>query len=126
VALARVQGQGLASRLGPEHWTALEQEAAAAGLDLVRYHSAARVRGRCVAPDEGPRLGGLPTGGTAQLMAADVGRIGGGAGGLVTVNIDNGVGAGAAAVLIAARAGAAGSRRSRPARARRGPAARAR
>jgi hypothetical protein len=40
--------------------------------------------------------------------------------GLVVVNIDNGVGAGAAAVLIASRAGEAGSRRSRPARARRG------
>jgi len=45
--------------------------------------------------------------------------------GLVVVNIDNGVGAGAAAVLIASRAGEAGSRRSRPARSRRaspGPA----
>ena len=40
--------------------------------------------------------------------------------GLVVVNIDNGVGAGAAAVLIAGRA-AAGSRRPRSARARPGP-----
>src|SRR4029077_18539601 len=42
--------------------------------------------------------------------------------GLLVVNIDNGVGAGAAAVLIAGRAGAAGSRQRRPARARRGSA----
>jgi hypothetical protein len=46
--------------------------------------------------------------------------------GLLVVNVDNGIGAGAAAVLIAARAGAAGARRSRPARARRGSAGPAR
>jgi NCAIR mutase (PurE)-related protein len=46
--------------------------------------------------------------------------------GLLVVNVDNGVGAGAAAVLIAARAGSAGSRRSQPGRARRGSAGPAR
>jgi pyridinium-3,5-biscarboxylic acid mononucleotide synthase len=203
VALAAELGQGLVSRLGPEHWRALEAQAAAAGLDVVRYHSAASVRRPGFSPEARPGRVGLLTAGTSDLRAADEARMvveacglearleadlgvaglhrllgplaelhawrpdvlvvaagmdgvlpgvvaglvdvpviglpvsvgygAGGAGeaalltmlqscstGLVVVNIDNGVGAGAAAVLIAGRAGEAGSRRSRPARARRG------
>ena len=212
VALAREQGQGLASRLGPEHWRALERQAAEAGLEVVRYHAAARVRRPGFAPERRTGRVALLTAGTSDLPAADEARmvveacglearveadlgvaglhrllgplaellawrpdvlvvaagmdgvlpgvvaglvdlpviglpvgVGYGAGGggeaalltmlqscstgLVVVNVDNGVGAGAAAVLIAARAGAAGAagtRRSRPARARRGSAGPAR
>src|SRR5438552_1721281 len=43
VRLAREQGQGLASRLGPEHWATLEREVAAGGLELRRHAAAARV-----------------------------------------------------------------------------------
>jgi NCAIR mutase (PurE)-related protein len=205
VALARDQGQGLASRLTAEHWTVLEQ--AAGGLELHRYRMAVRVRrpGHRVA-DAGGRVAIL-TAGTSDLdvaeealmvveacghqarLVADVGVAGlhrligplaellawdadvlvvaagmdgvlpgvvaglvdrpviglpvangygaGGEGqaalltmlqscstGLSVVNIGNGVGAGAAAVLIAGRAAAA--RRGRPAPANRRSAARGR
>src|SRR5438874_9728132 len=40
LTLAREQGQGLASRLTDEHWTALEQ--AATGLEVAHYSDAAR------------------------------------------------------------------------------------
>jgi NCAIR mutase (PurE)-related protein len=203
VALAREQGQGLASRLGPEHQAEVERQAAAAGFELVRYHDGVRVLRPGFAPE--PRGGrvALLTAGTSDLPAADEARmvveacglearleadvgvaglhrllgplaellawepdvvvvaagmdgvlpgvvaglvdlpviglpvsVGYGMGGrgeaalltmlqscstgLLVVNIDNGVGAGASAVLIASRAAAAGTRRSRPARARRG------
>jgi len=205
VALAGELGQGLVSRLGPDHWRALDAQAAEAGLEVRRYHSAAAVLRPGFAPERRPGRVGLLTAGTSDLPAADEARMvveacglearleadlgvaglhrllgplaelhawgpdvlvvaagmdgvlpgvvaglvdvpviglpvsvgygAGGAGeaalltmlqscstGLVVVNIDNGVGAGAAAVLIAARAGAASPRRSRPARARRGSA----
>jgi NCAIR mutase (PurE)-related protein len=209
VALATELGQGLASRLGPEHWSALERQTAEAGLELRRHHSAAAVRRPGFAPEPRPGRVALLTAGTSDLPAADEARmvveacglearleadlgvaglhrllgpltellawrpdamivaagmdgvlpgvvaglvdvpviglpvsVGYGMGGrgeaalltmlqscstgLVVVNVDNGVGAGAAAVLIASRAGADGPRRSRPARARRGSAGPAR
>src|SRR5205823_10434454 len=43
VSLAREQGQGLVSRLGPDHRAALEGQARAAGYEVLRYHAAARV-----------------------------------------------------------------------------------
>src|SRR5205807_9169977 len=43
VTLAQEQGQGLASRLGPDHLAALEGEAEGAGLQLLRYHAGVRV-----------------------------------------------------------------------------------
>ena len=205
VSLARERGQGLVSRLGADHWTALEARALTAGCEVVRYGAAARVvRPGFVAPRRAGRVAIL-TAGTSDLDAAeeahmmieacglearveaDLGVAGlhrllgplaealawdpdafivaagmdgvlpgvvaalvdrpviglpvsigygrGGAGeaalgtmlqscstGLVVVNIDNGVGAGAAAVLIASRAAgrAAGSPRPRPARAKPG------
>ncbi len=205
VALARELGQGLASRLGPDHWRALDDRAGAAGLEVRRYHAAARVLRPGFAPEARPGRVALLTAGTSDLDAADEARmvieacglearlqadlgvaglhrlmgplaellawgpevlvvaagmdgvlpgvvaglvdlpviglpvsVGYGVGGrgeaalltmlqscstgLVVVNVDNGVGAGAAAVLIAGRAGAAGTRRSRPGRARRGSA----
>jgi pyridinium-3,5-biscarboxylic acid mononucleotide synthase len=190
VRLASAQGQGLISRLGEDHWRALEAAAGEAGFEIRRYHASARVLAPAyTAPDGGGRVAML-TAGTSDVrvadearmvveacghearLRADVGVAGlhrllgplaelvawdpdvvvvaagmdgvlpgvvaglvpqpvigvpvstgygrGGAGeaalltmlqscatGLVTVNIDNGVGAGAAAVLIAARAGAA-------------------
>jgi NCAIR mutase (PurE)-related protein len=209
VALAREQGQGLASRLGPEHWAALESAAAETGLEVRRYQAAARALRRGFEPEPRPGRVAVLTAGTSDLavaqearmvveacglqarVEADLGVAGlhrllgplaellawrpdalvvaagmdgvlpgvvaglvdlpvigvpvstgygaGGSGeaalltmlqscstGLVTVNIDNGVGAGAAAVLIAARAGdrerPPSGRRPRPAPGSRGSA----
>jgi pyridinium-3,5-biscarboxylic acid mononucleotide synthase len=202
-ALAREQGQGLASRLEPAHWTALE--AAAGAFELVRYSNAVRALRRGWQPAvQGGRVA-LITAGSSDAAVADEARMlveacghearlecdvgvaglhrllaplaelvawkadvmivcagmdgvlpgvvaglvdvpvigvpvstGYGAGGrgeaalltmlqscstgLVLVNIDNGVGAGAAAVLIASRAAAA--RRAAPGRPSRPRAAR--
>jgi hypothetical protein len=206
VSLAQRQGQGLISRMTPDHRIALDEAAAAAGMRVHLYAASARVMRAGYAPEAlGGRVG-LLTAGTSDLgvadearmvveacgleaeIASDLGVAGlhrfvaplatilewgadvivvaagmdgvlpglvaglvdvpviglpvstgyghGGAGeaalstmlqscstGLVTVNIDNGVGAGAAAVLIASRVAAAravsagaaaGQRRSRP------------
>jgi NCAIR mutase (PurE)-related protein len=215
LALAERQGQGLISRMSPAHRAAVDEQAAAAGMEVVSYAASARVLREGFAPEALDGKVGLLTAGTSDVpvadearmvvegcglkaeLAADLGVAGlhrfvgplasmlewgadvmivaagmdgvlpglvaglidlpvigvpvstgyghGGAGeaalgtmlqscstGLVTVNIDNGVGAGAAAVLIASRiasvrsanAGAAarsrGSRQaSRPPEARR-------
>jgi NCAIR mutase (PurE)-related protein len=215
LALAERQGQGLISRMSPAHRAAVDEQAAAAGMEVVSYAASARVLREGFAPEALDAKVGLLTAGTSDVpvadearmvvegcglkaeLAADLGVAGlhrfvgplasmlewgadvmivaagmdgvlpglvaglidlpvigvpvstgyghGGAGeaalgtmlqscstGLVTVNIDNGVGAGAAAVLIASRiasvrsanAGAAarsrGSRQaSRPPEARR-------
>lgn len=195
VAMAEQQGQGLVSRMTDAHRAAVSDAAARADMDLVRYHSSARVVRRGFSPERIDGRVGILTAGTSDLPVADEARmvveacgletrleadlgvaglhrfvaplsamldwgadvlivaagmdgvlpglvaglvdtpvIGlpvatgygrGGAGegalttmlqscstGLVVVNIDNGVGAGAAAVLIAARA-AQGRRRGR-------------
>jgi NCAIR mutase (PurE)-related protein len=200
VSLAREQGQGLASRLGPDHWTALES--ARGELLLQRYGSAARLLRPGFQPSAVPARVGILTAGTSDLDAAgeaqmvveasglqarveaDLGVAGlhrligplaellswpadvlvvaagmdgvlpgvvaglvelpviglpistgyglGGAGqaalmsmlqscstGLVVVNVDNGVGAGAAAALIARRVAAGRQRQRAPGRDRR-------
>jgi NCAIR mutase (PurE)-related protein len=200
VTLAREQGQGLASRLGPEHWAALES--ARGDRALQRYGSAARLLRPGYQPRAVPARVGILTAGTSDLDAAgevqmvveasglqvrveaDVGVAGlhrligplaellawpadvlvvaagmdgvlpgvvaglvdlpvvglpvstgygmGGAGqaalmtmlqscstGLVVVNVDNGVGAGAAAALIAGRVAAARRKEPAPAKGRR-------
>ena len=192
VRLAQEQGQGLASRLSAEHWSELEAEVGAAGLELHRHVNAARVVRPGFSPATVDARIAVITAGTSDLavaeevrmlalaggiecrLAADVGVAGlhrlvaplsrlldwepdvivvaagmdgvlpglvagltdrpvigvpvstgyglGGGGkaalltmlqscstGLVTVNLDNGVGAGAAAVLIAARAARRGA-----------------
>ncbi len=197
VAMAAGQGQGLISRMSDAHRSALDHAATSAGMEVVPYHSSARVLRQGFSPEPAGAKVGLLTAGTSDLPAADEARmvveacgvearleadlgvaglhrfmaplaailewdadvvivaagmdgvlpgvvaglvdvpvIGlpvstgyghGGAGeaalgtmlqscstGLVVVNIDNGVGAGAAAVLIAARA-AQGRRRGRSA-----------
>jgi NCAIR mutase (PurE)-related protein len=206
VAMARHRGQGLISRLGGEHWPALERAVEAAGLGLSRHHDAARVTAPGFVPERREGRVAVLTAGTSDLVVADeavmvveacglearleadLGIAGlhrllaplaellawdpdvlvvaagmdgvlpavvaglvdrpviglpvstgygrGGAGeaaldtmlqscstGLVAVNIDNGVGAGSAAVLIASRAaarGAAGSQRPPKGRSRSG------
>lgn len=195
VALARSQGQGLASRLGPEHWP--ELEGACQGLVLERYAASARVLRPGFEPEPSGGRVAILTAGTSDLAAAEEARmvvvacggearleadlgvaglhrligplaellawkpdamivaagmdgvlpglvsglvdvpviglpvsVGYGAGGrgeaalltmlqscstgLSVVNIDNGVGAGTAASLIAARAGAGRRSRSQP------------
>jgi NCAIR mutase (PurE)-related protein len=206
VALAERQGQGLISRMSPEHRAALVEAAGAAQMRVVDHANSARVLRHGFAPEALDGKVGLLTAGTSDVAVAEealmvieacglgtrleadlgvaglhrfigpleqvlewgadvlvvaagmdgvlpglvaglidvpviglpvstgYGRGGGGEAalgtmlqscstGLVVVNIDNGVGAGAAAVLIAARAasarsvsagGAAASRRSRP------------
>jgi NCAIR mutase (PurE)-related protein len=208
IGITGAQGQGLGSRLEPDHWRALES--AAGDLELIRYHSSVRVQEPGWAPDPQPGRVALLTAGTSDLAVADEARMvveacglqirlvadvgvaglhrligplsellaweadvivvaagmdgvlpglvaglvdrpviglpvatGYGAGGqgeaalltmlqscatgLLVVNIGNGVGAGAAAVLIASRAAAPGRRESRsgpaPGAARRGRSA---
>jgi NCAIR mutase (PurE)-related protein len=75
VALAGELGQGLASRLGPDHWRALEAAAAEAGLEVHRYRSAASVRRPGFSPDPRPGRVGLLTAGTSDLAAADEARM---------------------------------------------------
>jgi NCAIR mutase (PurE)-related protein len=75
IALAAEQGQGLASRLGPEHWAALEERAAEAGYELQRYEQAARVLRPGFRPE--PRAGrvGILTAGTSDLPVAEEARM---------------------------------------------------
>jgi NCAIR mutase (PurE)-related protein len=73
VALARAQGQGLASRLGPEHWRALEREAE--GLELVRYSASARVLRPGFQPEAAGGRVALVTAGTSDVPAADEARM---------------------------------------------------
>jgi len=195
VVMAQRQGQGLISRMSDAHQTALADAAAREGLEVISYHSSARVVREGFTPERVEGKVALLTAGTSDVpvaeearmvveacgletrLEADLGVAGlhrfvaplasalewgadvlivaagmdgvlpglvaglvdapvigvpvstgygrGGAGeaalstmlqscstGLTVVNIDNGVGAGAAAVLIAARA-AQGRRRGR-------------
>jgi NCAIR mutase (PurE)-related protein len=75
VALAREQGQGLASRLTQEHWEALAALAAEAGYELRRYQRAARVLRPDFHPE--PRAGriGILTAGTSDLSPAEEVRL---------------------------------------------------
>jgi NCAIR mutase (PurE)-related protein len=75
VALAREQGQGLVSRLGPDHWRSLERQAGEAGFELLRYHAAACVRRPAFAPAPRPGRVALLTAGTSDLSAADEARM---------------------------------------------------
>jgi pyridinium-3,5-biscarboxylic acid mononucleotide synthase len=75
VRMAGERGQALASRLSADHWPPLEREAGAAGLEIVRYHAAARV---VRAGFEAGRAGGraaVLTAGTSDLDAADEARM---------------------------------------------------
>jgi NCAIR mutase (PurE)-related protein len=75
VALAEQHGQGLASRLGPDHWTAIDGQAAEAGFEVVRYHAAARVRRPGFTPEPRPGRVAILTAGTSDLPAADEARM---------------------------------------------------
>lgn len=75
VALARDQGQGLASRLGADHWRELERQAADAGLELRRYGTSALALRPGHAPE--PRGGrvAILTAGTSDVAAAEEARM---------------------------------------------------
>jgi pyridinium-3,5-biscarboxylic acid mononucleotide synthase len=74
LALAREQGQGLASRLGEGHWPVLE--AAAAGLELERYGpSSAAVRRPGFAPEPSGGRAAIITAGTSDLPVAEEARM---------------------------------------------------
>jgi NCAIR mutase (PurE)-related protein len=71
VALAREQGQGLVSRLGPEHRRELERQGVDAGMEIVPYGAAARVLRPGFQPEpRGGRVGVL-TAGSSDLTAAE-------------------------------------------------------
>lgn len=75
VRLAREQGQGLISRLSEAHWAVLLPLVESAGLELRRYHSAARI----LRPGEEPEPRGgrvaIVTAGTSDLAVADEARM---------------------------------------------------
>ena len=71
LTLAREQGQGLASRMEPEHWAALRPLAAEAGYELKSYGQAVRVLKAGFAPE--PREGRVAvlTAGTSDFRVAE-------------------------------------------------------
>lgn len=74
LALVREQGQGLVSRLGPEHWPPLE--AAAAGFELERYGPrSAAVRRPGFAPEPTAGRAAIITAGTSDLPVAEEARM---------------------------------------------------
>jgi NCAIR mutase (PurE)-related protein len=75
VSLAREQGQGLASRLGADHWEAIGHSARAAGYEVLRHHAAARVLRGGFAPERRDGRVAVLTAGTADLDAADEARM---------------------------------------------------
>jgi NCAIR mutase (PurE)-related protein len=76
LALAREQGQGLASRLAAEHWPALEAAAASAGFELERYGpGAATVRKPGFAPEPSGGRAAIITAGTSDLPVAEEARM---------------------------------------------------
>lgn len=71
LALAREQGQGLASRLGAGHWAALEAAVAAEpGMELHRHRAAARVLRAGFSPPPVAGRVAILTAGTSDLDAA--------------------------------------------------------
>lgn len=76
VSLAAAQGQGLATRIGPQTWPAVEAAVLAAGLDLLRYgpsSALARRPGFRVEPVEA-RVA-IITAGTSDLPVAEEARM---------------------------------------------------
>ena len=74
VAMAREQGQGLGSRLGQEHWAALE--AASVGFELERYGpGAAAVRRPGFTPEPSGGRAGIITAGTSDQAVAEEARM---------------------------------------------------
>lgn len=71
VAQAREQGQGLASRLGVEHWAALEAAAGAAAFEVRRHRAAARVLRPGFEPRPQKGRVAVLTAGTSDLDAAE-------------------------------------------------------
>jgi NCAIR mutase (PurE)-related protein len=75
LSLAGEQGQGLASRLAPEHWAALEEAASEAGYPLQRYEQAVRVLRPGFSPEPRPGRVGILTAGTSDLPVAAEARM---------------------------------------------------
>jgi NCAIR mutase (PurE)-related protein len=73
VTMARHTGQGLVSRLGPDHWRALEVEAE--GLEVQRYHSSARILRPGYLPAPVPGRVAILTAGASDLAVADEARM---------------------------------------------------
>ena len=74
-AMARRQGQGLVSRMTDDHASALAEAASAAGMDLIRYHSSARVLRVGFAPERVAARVGILTAGTSDVAVADEARM---------------------------------------------------
>jgi pyridinium-3,5-biscarboxylic acid mononucleotide synthase len=73
LALAVEQGQGLASRLGEEHW--LELERSCGQMTILRYGQGARLVREGFAPEPVPGRVGLLTAGTSDSIAVEEARM---------------------------------------------------
>jgi NCAIR mutase (PurE)-related protein len=73
VRMAEQQGQGLISRMTDAHRSAVAT--AAAGMQLIGYHSSARVLRADFAPESVPGKVGILTAGTSDMPAADEARM---------------------------------------------------
>ena len=71
VAMAERQGQGLISRMTPEHQAALQVAASAAEMQVVPYAASARVLRRQFTPEVIDGKVGILTAGTSDLTAAE-------------------------------------------------------
>jgi NCAIR mutase (PurE)-related protein len=71
VAMAERQGQGLISRMTPEHRAALQEAASAAEMRVVPYAASARVLRRQFTPEVVDGKVGILTAGTSDLGAAE-------------------------------------------------------
>jgi NCAIR mutase (PurE)-related protein len=84
VALAGQQGQGLVSRMTDAHQVALRKAALGAGMEVVDYHSSARVLRHGFRPEPSHGKVAILTAGTSDIPVADEARMVVEACGLVT------------------------------------------
>lgn len=75
IAMAERQGQGLVSRMGEAHESALRDAANDARMQIVRYHGSARVLREGFAPEPIAARVGLLTAGTSDVPVADEARM---------------------------------------------------
>lgn len=75
MAMARQHGQGLVSRMTDAHRAAVEEAARAADLEVVLYHSSARITRQGFAPENVDARVGLLTAGTSDVAVADEARM---------------------------------------------------
>jgi NCAIR mutase (PurE)-related protein len=75
VAMAQQQGQGLISRMSQAHEAALQEAASKAGLEVIRYHSSARVVRDGFLPEAVDAKVAILTAGTSDIPVAEEARM---------------------------------------------------